>query len=212
MKTLDEAKLYIDGEIRRAEGGKSYDNICPWTAEVAGQAAEASEADVEQAIAAARRAFDLTEWSRIHDQRHQLVKAYMALLRENYDRLADVARIEAGAALGATSRAHVDFALNGGDDLVKCFDAIKWQEDRGKRDENGMTSERLVIHEPLGVVAAITPWNVPLYVNIGKVIAALLAGCTVVLKPAPDTPLTASVMGELAAAAGFPAGVFNVLT
>jgi len=62
-----------------------------------------------------------------------------------------------------------------------------------------------------GVVGAITPWNVPLYVNIGKVIAALLAGCTVVLKPAPDTPLMGSIMGELAIEAGLPRGVFNVV-
>src|SRR5690606_6206468 len=71
---------------------------------------------------------------------------------------------------------------------------------------------RLVLHEAVGVVGAITPWNVPLYVNIGKVVAALLAGCTVVLKPAPDTPLMGAVMGELAAEAGFPPGVFNVVT
>jgi len=212
MKELPEAKLYIDGVIRRAEGEKTYDNICPWTAEVAGQAADASPADVEEAIAAARRAFDETEWSRQHAERHELVKNYMALMRANRDRLVEISRIEAGAALGAACRAHIDWALDGGDDLVACFNEIRWEEDRGRRDDHGLVSDRVVVYESLGVVAAITPWNVPLYVNIGKVIAALLAGCTVVLKPAPDTPLMGSAMGELAAEAGFPAGVFNVVT
>lgn len=212
MKQLAEAKLCIDGEIRRAEGDRTYDNICPWTAEVAGQAADASAADIEAAIVAARRAFDDTDWSRQHAKRHELVGNYMALLHDNRDRLLDIARIEAGAAVGAACRAHVDFALNGGDDLVRCFDAIEWEENRGRREENGMVSERIVTKESLGVVGAITPWNVPLYVNIGKVIAALLAGCTVVLKPAPDTPLMGSVMGELAVEAGLPPGVLNVIT
>src|SRR6202008_4944631 len=76
----------------------------------------------------------------------------------------------------------------------------------------GFEPRRIVPHEAVGVVAAITPWNVPLYVNIGKVVAALLAGCTVILKPAPDTPCMGAILGELAAEAGFPAGVFNVVT
>ena len=212
MNKLPEAKLYIDGAVRLAEAGKTYANICPWTAEVAGLAAEASTADVEQAIDAARRSFDQTDWSQQHAGRHSLVKKYMALLRKNRDLLSDIARIEAGAALGAACRAHVDWALDGGDDLVGCFNAIEWQEDRGRREEYGAVSDRLVVREPLGVVGAITPWNVPLYVNIGKVIAALLSGCTVVLKPAPDTPLMGAYMGELALEAGFPPGVFNVVT
>ncbi len=212
MKELPEAKLYIDGVVRRAEGDRTYDNICPWTAEVAGQAADASATDVLAAIAAARRAFDETDWSRQHTERHALVKKYMALLRENRERLVEISRIEAGAAIGAACRAHVDFALNGGDDLVECSKAIVWEEDRGSREEHGFVSERIVSHDPLGVVGAITPWNVPLYVNIGKVIAALLAGCTVVLKPAPDTPHMGAIMGELAVAAGLPPGVLNVVT
>ena len=199
MKALAEAKLYIEGEIRRAEDGKTYDNISPWNARVAGVAADASAADVDAAISGARRAFDETDWPQNHAVRYELISRYMRLLWDNRDQLMDIARVEAGAAYGAAFRAHVDFALNGGDDLVKAFSNIAWEEDRGYREENGVTSQRIVAKESLGVVAAITPWNVPLYVNIGKTIAALLAGCTVVLKPAPDTPLMGSFMGELAA-------------
>ena len=212
MNKLPDAKLYIDGEIRNAEGDKTFDNICPWTAEVVGQAADASKADVDAAITAARRAFDETEWSRQHDKRLALLKKYAELLHANRDKLIEIARIEAGAAGGAASRAHVNGALNGMDDLINCFGNVTWEEDRGRRTEYDVVSERTVVHEPLGVVGAITPWNVPLYVNIGKVIAALLAGCTVVLKPAPDTPLMGAYMGELAKEAGFPPGVFNVIT
>ena len=209
---IPEAKLYIDGVLRRATGDKTYDNISPWTGEVINQAAEASAQDVNAAIAAARHAFDKTDWSSKHEFRFNLMKRYRDLLRAERPRLVEIARYEAGAAIGAASRAHVDGALSGMDGLLECFPQVKWEEDRGSRKEYGFDSERTVVHEPIGVVAAITPWNVPLYVNIGKVIAALLAGCTVVLKPAPDTPTMGTFMGELASQAGFPAGVFNVIT
>ena len=209
---IPEAKLYIDGKLRRAAGDKTYDNIGPWTGEVVGKAADASREDVNEAIAAARRAFDTTDWSINHDYRYSLIKKYRDLLFANRERLVDIARHEAGSAVGAASRAQVDGALAGMDGLMECFSAVKWEEDRGVRRDYGFDTQRLVIHEAMGVAGAITPWNVPLYVNIGKVIAALLAGCTVVLKPAPDTPAMAAIMGELAVEAGFPPGVFNVVT
>jgi aldehyde dehydrogenase (NAD+) len=212
MEKLPEAKLYIDGELRRARDDKTYDDIGPWTGEVIGKAADASPEDVNEAIAAARRAFDLTDWATRHEYRFELMTKYRDLLVANREQLVQIARLEAGAALGAASRAHVDGALSGMDCLLECFRQVKWQEDRGTRRDYGFDSKRVVVHEPLGVVGAITPWNVPLYVNIGKVVAGLLAGCTVILKPAPDTPAMASFMGELAAAAGFPPGVFNVIT
>lgn len=212
MKNLDDALLYIDGAVRPAQGNKTYDNICPWTAEVIGQAADASAEDVNAAISAARRAFDETDWSRQHARRHALLTKYTELLWARRETLVDISRLEAGASLGAAARAHIDGALNGGNDLLECFNKVKWEEDRGRRNDNGVDSDRVVLYEPMGVVAAITPWNVPLYVNVGKVIAALLAGCTVVLKPAPDTPRMGSIMGELALEAGLPPGVLNVVT
>ena len=184
MNKLPNALLYIDGTVRPAEGEKTYDNICPWTAEVVGQAADASASDVDAAIAAARCAFDETDWPQQHAQRHALLTKYSELLFANRERLVEIARLEAGASIGAASRAQVDWALNGMNDLLECFNTIQWEEDRGQRTNDGVDSRRTVFYEPIGVVAAITPWNVPLYVNIGKVIAALLAGCTVVLKRA----------------------------
>jgi len=212
MDKLPDANLYIDGVVRPAEGNKTFDNIGPWTDTVIGKAADASANDVNAAIAAARRAFDDTDWPVNHDKRFALVKKFVDLLVANRDKLVDIARLEAGSGIGAACRAQVDGALNGAKDYLECFNRVTWEEDRGTRFEYGATSARTVVHEPLGVVAAITPWNVPLYVNVGKVIAALLAGCTVILKPAPDTPLMGSIMGELALEAGLPAGVFNVIT
>ncbi|MET0270773.1 MAG: aldehyde dehydrogenase family protein, partial [Sphingomonas sp.] len=81
----------------------------------------------------------------------------------------------------------------------------------GEKEAFGSVHKRVGVRESVGVVGAITPWNVPLYVNIGKVVAALLAGCTVILKPAPNTPGMGAIFGELAAEAGFPAGVLNVI-
>jgi len=212
MTLLPEAKLYIDGEIRRAAADKTYDNIGPWTGEVVGKAADASREDVIAAIVAARRAFDRTNWSADHASRFALMKKYRDLLYANRQKLVDIARYEAGSAVGAAARAQVDGALLGMDGLLECFPRVEWEEDRGIRREYGFDTHRIVTHEAVGVVGAITPWNVPLYVNIGKVVAALLAGCTVILKPAPDTPLMGAFMGELAVEAGFPPGVFNVIT
>jgi aldehyde dehydrogenase (NAD+) len=211
MTTLPDARLFIDGELRDAEDGKTFDVIGPWTGEVVGKAADASAADVEAAIVAARRAFDETDWSTNIEKRVALVTKLRALFEANKDRLSDLARIEAGAAWGAVGRAHVDMALDGWDDYLKVFPEVRWEKDYGSRTGYGFETVRKAVYEPIGVVAAITPWNVPLYVNVGKVVAALLAGCTLILKPAPDTPGMGAIFGELAKEAGFPAGVINVV-
>jgi aldehyde dehydrogenase (NAD+) len=212
MLMLPESKLYIDGLMRKAAGGKTYDKISPWTGELVGKAADASREDVDAAIAAARRAFDQTDWSIKHSFRHSLLMRFRDLLLSNREKLVDIVRHEAGSALGAAHSAQVTGALEGASDLLEIFPSIKWEQDRGRRRQYGADTNRIVVRESVGVVAAITPWNVPLYVNLAKVVSALLAGCTVVLKPAPETPLAGSILGEFALEAGFPAGVFNVIT
>jgi aldehyde dehydrogenase (NAD+) len=211
MTTLPDAKLFIDGQLRDAAGGRTYDVISPWTGEPTGKAADATAEDIEAAIAAARRAFDETDWSTNKEKRVALVKKYRELFEANRSRLAELSVHEAGAALGAVNRAHVDMALEGWDDYLRVFDKVQWEKDYGNKFGYGYESKRVAHYEPIGVVAAITPWNVPLYVNIGKVVAALLAGCTVILKPAPDTPGAGAIFGELAKEAGFPDGVINVI-
>lgn len=211
MTTLPDAKLFIDGQLRDATGGATYDLLSPWTGEVVGKAADASAADVEAAIVSARKAFDETDWSTNVEKRVALVKKLRELFEQNRARLGELAVHEAGAALGAVNRAHVDMALDGWDDYLEVFPKVTWEKDYGVKAAWGMNHKRIAVYEPVGVVGAITPWNVPLYVNIGKVVAALLAGCTVILKPAPNTPGMGAIFGELAAEAGFPAGVLNVV-
>ncbi len=208
---LSDALIFINGEFRQANAGKMFDIINPWTGKVAGQAADADESDTELAITAARNAFDNTDWKDNHTYRLEVMARYAKLLREKRQELLEIARIEAGAAVGAGARAHIDGALDGMDDLIKCFNDVIFEEDRPDRIVGGVLNVRKVRHEALGVIAAITPWNVPLYVNVGKMGAALLAGFTVILKPAPDTPKMATFMAEIAIEAGLPPGVFNVL-
>jgi aldehyde dehydrogenase (NAD+) len=211
MVTLPEAKLYINGELRGATGGKTYDVLGPWTGEPVGKAADATAADVEAAITAARKAFDETDWSTNHEKRFALVKKYRELFEANRDKMADLSVHEAGAALGAVTRAHVSMALDGWDDYLAVYPKLERETDYGVRNTWGADHHRVAYHEPVGVVGAITPWNVPFYVNIGKVVAALLAGCTIILKPAPNTPGAGAIFGELAKEAGFPDGVINVV-
>jgi len=209
---LAEAKLCIDGVLRRAAGDQTYDVMGPWTGEVVCKAAEAAPEDVRDAIAAARRAFDETDWSTNHSRRYELLGKLRDLLIANRERLSDIARHEVGSAMGAVLGPQVDGAVAGMSTLLDLFLTIQWEEDKGRQQSYGVTSDRLVVREAAGVVGAITPWNVPLYVNIGKVVSALLAGCTVVLKPAPDTPSMGAILGELGIEAGLPAGVLNVIT
>jgi aldehyde dehydrogenase (NAD+) len=212
MPILPETNLYIDGKLRAAAGGKTYDNIGPWTGAPIAQAADASADDVNEAIASARRAFDTTGWSTNHAARLVLITKLYDLLLANHDRLAMLARHEGGSTVGGVARANVNMALACYKDLIDLFPKIIWQKDFGVRGPAEYQSRRIATYEPVGVVGAITPWNSPLYVNIGKVISALLAGCTVILKPAPDTPGMGTIFGELAHGAGFPAGMLNVVT
>jgi aldehyde dehydrogenase (NAD+) len=211
MTTLPDAKLFIDGHLRDATGGATYDIVSPWTGEPVGRAADATADDVNEAIAAARRAFDTTDWATNVENRVALVKKYRELFEANRERLSQLAIQEAGAAQGAVPRAHVGMALDGWDDYMEVFPKVDWEVDYGEKPAFGMMHKRVGVREPIGVVGAITPWNVPLYVNIGKVVAALLAGCTVILKPAPNTPGMGAIFGELAKEAGFPDGVINVV-
>jgi aldehyde dehydrogenase (NAD+) len=212
MALLPDGKLYIDGELRGATGGKTYDDISPWTGEVVAKAADAGPEDVEAAIVAARRAFDTTDWPLEHAKRRKLVDKFRDVLIANRERLSEIARHEVGAAMGAVKTAQVDGAIAAMSSMIPMVDEIEWEIDRGTATGYGFESKRVVVREAIGVVGAITPWNVPLFVNLAKVASALLAGCTVILKPAPETPLMGAVLGELAIEAGFPKGVLNIIT
>ena len=211
MTHLPDGKLYIDGKLRDAAGGAKYEDISPWTGEVIAYAADGTAQDMDEAIAAARRAFDTTDWATNSDLRVAKVRKLGELMKANRQRLVDIAIHETGSAMGAVNMANVDGPLHNFDALFDIYDAIAWEQAMPDKDIWGSMHQRFLVKEPAGVVGAIIPWNVPLYITVGKVIPALLVGCTVILKPAPDTPLMSTIIGELAAEAGFPAGVINVV-
>jgi aldehyde dehydrogenase (NAD+) len=211
-QTLFETRLYIDGELRRAEGDRTFDDISPWSGRVIGKVAHASPADVAQAIAAARRAFDTTNWSKDHAGRVTLLEKLRDLFVANRERLVRLVVDEAGSTPFFARMAQVEMALEGYRDLIDVSRKLVWEEDRGQRGPHGRVTRRIVLREAAGVVGAITPFNVPFYVIVEKVVSAILAGCTVVLKPSPYTSALGAMWGELATEARFPAGVLNIVT
>ncbi|HEY3694972.1 aldehyde dehydrogenase family protein [Phenylobacterium sp.] len=213
MAKYPDAKLLIDGELRPAENGATYPDIGPWDGEEIGRAADASLGDLDKAIGAARRAFDTTDWSTNHKKRVATLRVFADLLRKNRDRLAEIAHDEVGAPLGTIFSAQCDWPLGMLDFVLDTADNYEWEDDLGvAKSGPGANSRRKVWKEPVGVVAAITPWNVPTQINLAKIVPALAAGCTVILKPAPETPMLAAVLGEVAVEAKLPPGVFNVIT
>ncbi len=210
-----EARLFIDGELVAASGGRTYPNINPATEEVMGEVADASPSDMDRAITAARRAFDETDWSVNHSFRLQCLQQLRDGLLANQDELKQQIAAETGAPMGICGQGgpHCEIPIGFMDYSLKSLPEYQWSRDIGVNEIMGGKSRRLVEKEAIGVVAAITPWNVPLQINLAKCIPALAAGCTVVLKAAPDTPWTATALGSIVAEhTDIPPGVFNVIT
>jgi len=213
MDITYEPRLLIDGALVEAEGAKTYDNLNPATEEVLGQAADASTGDMERAISAARRAFDETTWSTDRAFR----KACLTQLKEALDKHKEELRPqivgEVGAPISLTFAIQQDSCIDDMQWDIDEIDRYPWEEQLGVHEFFGMTSNRTVLREPIGVVGAITPWNFPFMLNLSKLGPALAAGCTVVLKAAPDTPYSATWIGKLVAEeTDIPAGVVNVIT
>jgi len=210
-----ETRLFIDGELIGAASGKTFANINPATEEVIGEVADAGPEDMERAIAAARRAFDETDWSTNHTFRlHCLQQLKTGLLAEMEDFKQQIAA-ETGAPLGICGAMgpQCEVPISFIDYTLASLPNFEWSRDIGISEMMGGKSRRLVEKEAIGVVACVTPWNVPLQINLAKCVPALAAGCTVVLKAAPDTPWCATTLGRIVNEhTDIPAGVFNVIT
>lgn len=210
-----ETRLFIDGELVAAASGKTYDNISPVTEAVIGQAADAGPEDMERAIAAARRAFDETNWATDHAFRHTCIKQLQDGLRAVQDEFKAQIAAETGApmAICGAMGPQCENPINFIDYTLASLPKYAWSRDIGVAEMMGGKSRRLVEKEAIGVVACVTPWNVPLQINLAKAIPALAAGCTVVLKAAPDTPWSATMLGRVVKEhTDIPPGVFNVIT
>jgi aldehyde dehydrogenase (NAD+) len=204
--------LLLDGRLVPGTGG-AFETINPATEEVLGTAADASAGDMDRAIAAARRAFDETGWATDRAFRARCLRQLREGLRRRADELRELTIKEVGAPRFLTYGAQLDAPV---DDLGWFADLVEgyaWERDLGRAEPMGMPSHRRVVREAAGVVGAITPWNFPHQINLAKLGPALAAGNTVVLKPAPDTPWCAAVLGEVIADdTDIPPGVVNVVT
>ncbi len=207
-----EQHLYINGELREAAGGRVYDNYSPVTEALIGVAADATLSDAERALAAARDAFDNSDWSTDHAKRIAALRRFVAELENSLDDIKAATMAETGCTRFFADGPHCAGPVAMAGWSMDYAEAFEWRRDIGEFEVMGMTSRREVWKEAAGVVAAISPWNFPNQINFAKCLPALSAGCTVVLKSAPDTPWTAALMGRCAAKAGLPAGVFNVIT
>ncbi len=210
---VGEARLYIDGELCEAASGKTYDNINPANEKVLGPVADAGAEDMERAIKAARRAFDETDWSVNHEKRYEILSRFAEAIKASVeDRFRPITMAEVGHTLVVTQSAGMDQAVEALDFVLGVFKDFEWSRELPETELHGTPCTRVVWKEAAGVVAAITPWNFPMQINLNKVFPALAAGNTVVLKPAPDTPWMATELGRIAAEVGLPAGVLNVVT
>jgi aldehyde dehydrogenase (NAD+) len=212
-ESAPEPQLLIDGTLRPASDGGTFPIVNPATGAVIGAAPDATDADADAAIAAARRAFDETGWARDPAFRAHCLRQLKAALDGGFEVLRDITIAEAGAPRMWTDGPQLRTPIDGLDYLDGLLQAYPWEQDLGTARPMGLPTRRNLRREPAGVVAAITPWNFPNQINLAKLGPALAAGCTVVLKPAPDTPWTGAELGRLVATrTEIPAGVVNVLT
>jgi aldehyde dehydrogenase (NAD+) len=202
-----QTKMLIDGQFRDGVEGKTFDTVNPATEEVIAQVAEGTAADIDLAVNAARKAFDTGIWSRMDARdRGRLLYKLADLIEANIDDLAALETLDNGKPLKEARLG--DLPL-----VIDCLRYYGGWADKITGDTIPVRGDYFCYsrREPVGVVGQIIPWNFPMLMVAWKWGPALAAGCTIVMKPAEQTPLTALRMGELAMEAGFPAGVINLV-
>jgi phenylacetaldehyde dehydrogenase len=208
-----EHKLLIGGNWRSSLSGKTLDVVDPATGRTIAVVPDAGEEDVDEAVVAARTALD-GEWSRLLPaDRTDLMLALANLIGEHSETIAHLEALEQGKLLEFARLIEVDMAVDYVRYMAGWATKIEGSTiDLSVRMVEGPKYHAFTRREPVGVVAGIVPWNFPHLMAIWKIAPALATGCTVVLKPAEETPLTALFLGELISEAGFPDGVVNVVT
>jgi aldehyde dehydrogenase (NAD+) len=207
------AQQLVDGKLGGASDGASYAILNPATGQEIGRAPDSTADDVDAAIAAARQAFDETDWSTNVELRLRCLRQLHQALLDHADEFRALTTAEVGMPGFMMGAAGFDVPVEGLKWVTDLLADYSWETDLGVAEPMGIPTRRTVLREPIGVVAAITPWNVPNQINLAKIGPALAAGCTVVLKPAPDTPWVACELARIVAEhTDIPAGVFNVVT
>src|SRR5215475_12654160 len=200
-------QLFINNEWRDAAGGKTIEVVNPATEDVIAEVASAEKADVDAAVAAARAALD-GPWGKLSArERGRLVWKIGEKLLENADEIARLETLHNGKPIFESRHIEIPAA-------AECFEYYAGWADKIHGETIPVRGRYLTytLREPVGVVAAIVPWNFPLLLTAWKVAPALACGNTVIIKPATQTPLTALSLADVAQEVGIPAGVINVVT
>ncbi len=199
---LEREELYVGGSWVRASSGGSIDVVNPATEEIAGFVPEASAEDVDRAVIAARRAFPA--WAAVAPpERAKMVARLGEALAARMLDMSALISIEMGMPQNMSSMIQVGLPIVTFDTTAKAYNALALEEQVGNS---------VVVREPVGVVGAITPWNYPLHQIVAKIAPAIVAGCTVVLKPSEVAPLNAFLLADLANEVGMPGGVLNIVS
>lgn len=214
MDNVHDERMLIDGELVESSSGARFDNFNPATEEHIGQVADGTLVDADRAIAAARKAFDTTDWSTNTERRERSLTQLQDALESETELFRQELIDETGMPRTLVGLAHLDPTLD--DALrfpIRMLRDFAWERDLTPLEKGGEIVRRVVRKEAIGVVGAIVPWNVPLEVTLHKLGQALATGNTVVLKPAPDTPFNATRLARLVAEkTDIPPGVLNVVT
>lgn len=201
-------QAFVDGGFRSAQSGKTFESVNPATGEVLAQVAACDAADVDFAVTKAREAFDDGRWSRLHPSERKGVLIRLAkLIKRNQRELAVMESLDSGKTIFDCETVDLPETINCLIWHAEAIDKIYDQVSPASDDHIAM-----IVREPVGVVGLVLPWNFPLLMLAWKIGPALAAGCSVVVKPAEETSLTALRIAELAMEAGVPAGVLNVVT
>jgi aldehyde dehydrogenase (NAD+) len=209
---VGEERMLVDGQLRPARSGRTFEVVNPATEEVLGVVADGGRDDLDEALDAARRAFDDTGWSTDVALRVRCLRQLQAAFKTHAEEIRAMTVAETGTPLFMTYSAQLDAPVESLGWVADLAEGYQWETDLGDASPMGMPSHRWIRREASGVVGAITPWNVPHQINLAKLGPALAAGNTVVLKPAPDTPWCATVLGRLIAEeTDIPAGVVNIV-
>lgn len=205
--TVKFTKLFIDGEFVDAVSGKTFETLDPRTGDLITHVAEGDKVDVDLAVKAARKAFDHGPWPRMSGyERGRFLNKYADLVEQHTEELAALETLENGKPLTLSRVASLTASIKTLRYFAGAADKIHGQTLKMGGQHHGYT-----LLEPIGVVGQIIPWNYPLVMFFHKISPALATGCTVVIKPAEQTPLTALYCAHLAKEVGIPPGVLNVV-
>ncbi|MEU6563281.1 aldehyde dehydrogenase [Nocardia nova] len=207
VRTAPYDRLFIDGRWAAPASNQMIEVVSPATEEIIARVPEGAEADIDAAVTAARRAFDSGPWGRSDlTERMAVLSKLSTQFTERADEIAQLISTEMGCPITLSNSMQAIGPRLLLDTFLELAPSYPWADTR-----RSATGNALVTREAVGVVAAIVPWNAPLLTGMIKIAPALLAGCTVVYKPSPETPLSAYLLAEMLQNAGLPDGVFNVV-